>query len=837
MNNTLVINEGSQNYCSTAYMLVSCPLIREGKTEKTGESIIKTIAALPFLNEEHYASAVEFKIISHKYKLHYAIVVSTTSPSVSSSLRHEAFLNVIRSSLKENYFSFNEINPLEIENLYTNEYSSTSLYLKKQLKTCYGAANTSSYLPTLKEYCFEDVLKSISNTNCVLTISFIPHMFDQNSRNSVVNMLRETATIKKGFLPQLNDSDSLVTPAERAWKHLADNLDSPAGYMNVIVSGPTAEALCVASSFSASTDIDWHINQLDEYISYPIHKRPWLANVAISEKTKSIIEVLPIEEIVKLFKLPHYRTGDMVAAAGLKLNTCSVVPEPYISNITTDSYFVWGKTKHSSNVINTSWSSFLRHTGIFGMPGRGKTTLIKRIIREANKNGYNVLIIEPAKREYISLLKEGINDLKVFDTQNNPLLINIMNPPEGVSVGVYCSSVLESLKASITMPDPLPSIISEALLSCFEHHGFTRHSLITDADVRAFSVSDFIYEIKKLLNSSTSTYSKDVKGNVTAGSIHRLNSLITRLPAVLDTMFSIPLEDIVTGTTLIELGEAELDQKRLLATLLLKQIELYFKAKHESTSDIKLLLIIDEAHAIFGGPEITDEDRALKSSINNLLENFIREARSQGIGVVLSDQSPDCCSADVLNLFSNVISFSLQGNHAEKIADIFNKKNRDNTQTALNLLQAKEFIFRSESQEPVIIENIHEESDIGNNNISSTEIDKLLKHRFDIRPFPACRNLCGNCSVHRRDIAIMNANNFYNDIKKAVASQAPELQAKTLLKELIKIHNKLENLELSDEELMHLHYCTALHVLHRMTQEVKITDPKHLMDRVLSLYQ
>lgn len=833
MNNTLVINEGSQVYRISAIKLTSCPLLMDGDIQNTGANILRSLSALPFLYDNCYSSAVELKIISHNSQIYYTIVITTTSPSTSSELRHQVFINTIKNQLLSSYFTFEDISISEIEKLSPKGKDVVSLSLKKKYKTSYGINNNSSYVPIMNEYSLAKVLKAL-NSDVTITFIYIPKAIDLASKENILQSLRLAANQRNGLMPQLADGDNLVVNAEKSWKYYADNLESPSGYLNIVVTGNPVDALEASSTTKAATNIDWYISELTGYRSFPIHKRPWLTNLAIAKKNPIAIEIYPVDEVATLFELPHYLPNRNCCAKGLPMNPSSLVPEPSYFVDVPDPNVLIGKSTHRQYDIRLPWSSLLKHVLINGLPGTGKTTFIKRLIREANKRGYNVLIIEPAKREFISLLKE-IDDLKVFNTDDLPLLMNIMLPPENVTVGAYCGALLESFKASISMPDPLPSLISDALISCFEHHGFTRHSLVTDENVQLFNLNEFIVEIKRLLNSSQ--YSSEVKGNVTGGSVLRLKSLISRLPTVINTLFSVPVEEIISGTTILELGNSEIDQKRLLVSLLLKRISLHFNAKHESTRETKLLIVCDEAHSLFSGPEITEEDKGLKSSINQLLGTFVRESRSQGIGVIIADQSPDCVSQEILNLFNTIISFRVQGDHAEKIAHLLDNMNSANIQMALSSLNNGEFIIRSDVQnEPLIVKAIHQNVIVEDNNISNDEVAKLLKHQYDIRPFPACLNACEKCSIKCRDTAIMKANNLYDSVKKNVASTVPEMQGKVLLNEILSIRNKLDKNNLSEDDMKHLHYCIALHLLNRMSQDVTLSSPETILEIVLSAY-
>jgi hypothetical protein len=86
-----------------------------------------------------------------------------------------------------------------------------------------------------------------------------------------------------------------------------------------------------------------------------------------------------------------------------------------------------------------------RHTGIFGSTGSGKTTMAFNLIRQLHKKGIPFLIFDWEK-SYRDLAK-SYDDVVVFTLGSdiNPLYLNPLNVPPGISTEEYSKSLISLL--------------------------------------------------------------------------------------------------------------------------------------------------------------------------------------------------------------------------------------------------------------------------------------------------------------------------------------------------------------------------------------------------------
>ena len=169
------------------------------------------------------------------------------------------------------------------------------------------------------------------------------------------------------------------------------------------------------------------------------------------------------------------------------------------------------------------------------------------------------LVIEPAKNEYRALV-QSIPDLQVFTPGKNfisPFVFNPFVPPKNVKLETYKSTLKTAFAAAVSMSTPLDKIFEESINNCYSDFRWLDTYTVDDKG-RTFNITDFVKCFQETFESIG--YTGDAK-NIGRAGVVRLNSLVN----LFDNYHSIPIEDILTKPTIIELAAIEnSDQKALI---------------------------------------------------------------------------------------------------------------------------------------------------------------------------------------------------------------------------------------------------------------------------------
>lgn len=156
-----------------------------------------------------------------------------------------------------------------------------------------------------------------------------------------------------------------------------------------------------------------------------------------------------------------------------------------------------------------------------------------------------------------------------------------------MTVESYVPSLMSAFKAAFSMPDPLPDIFLSAINDCYNEYGWKTDSTKDDPTVQRFGLYEFIKVFKKKIQHMD--YKGDVKANMESAGVVRLVSLIEQNSNIYDTINTIPLEDLLSKPTVIELNAINnKEQKSLIMALLLIMICVYTKNNVSGDGKLKM---------------------------------------------------------------------------------------------------------------------------------------------------------------------------------------------------------------------------------------------------------
>ena len=683
----------------------------------------------------------------------------------------------------------------------------------------------------------------IEYPDCAVSLQLIPVAYSPQEAAAIDGNTQILDTLSKGIMDQGmgNISFALAEKHAQTYKYYSQNKNTAQFAFNVLIYGSSDATNSVATRILAQLNNSSELRIIsltpsDVSIVDNFYPLPWAAHEVIlgTDRNPSVWNagqnmnafynlpyVITAEEASELFRLP---VGSDTVFAGIVVNESGKASRTYADNIVGGGDIMVGKLKSSSkgDTIGISLKDLTKHMLVVGTPGSGKTTfsvgLLDRLWKDHN---IPFLVIEPAKNEYRALV-QSIPDLQVFTPGKNfisPFMFNPFIPPKNVRLETYKSTLKTAFAAAVSMSSPLDKIFEETVNNCYSDFRWL-DTYTSDNMGRTFNIVDFIKCFEETFDAIG--YTGDAK-NIGRAGLVRLQSLVN----LFDNYFSIPIEDLLTKPTVIELAAIEnSDQKALLISLLLLSILAYVNSNYLGEGNLRNVILLEEAHVLLDADTNAGEGEANPSSIaQGLVKRMLAEIRSYGVGVVIADQSPRKVTVDVVALTDIKLAFRLvEATDKQMLADSSNM-NEVQAQRLAKLKPGEAFLFFGKLNEP---EEIKTEDYRLANNISITLSDEGIKslstywndRKDKLRPYPECAysQYCAiGCDYNKRILGREVARRIF------VKNFKPNSADSQIVKDVFKQMTALIKQELNDEVFdQHLLACVELHLLRRIRYGTKI---------------
>lgn len=776
----------------------------------------------------------------------------------------DSIMNICESSLDLQKYEYKEI---------SNQYLSSVVEQidDDSIKAIVKEERIENLQNQLLPFCFgydqfapsENDLSRIVNAliNCpdsAYSCQIIPVLFNGDEISEINRITQMLDTLYKGITDQSigNISFTLAEKQAALYKYYSEQKNNALFLFNILVYGSRENASNIStkvygqlnSNQVQSTglkviDLDKNlVNKNNNF--YPL---PWAVNEQLMNMDRNaqiwnsnsfsgsyyrLPYIITAEEASEFFRLP---IGSTKVKAGLNVNESSKDRKAYSDNIINSGDIEVGKLKSSVNdTIGFSLKDLAKHMLVVGTPGSGKTTfsvsLLDRLWKEHN---IPFLVIEPAKNEYRALV-QSIPDLQVFTPGKNsisPFVFNPFVPPKNVKLETYKSTLKTAFAAGVSMTTPLDKIFEEAINNCYSDFRWL-DTYTTDNKGKIFNITDFVRCFQNTFDEIG--YTGDAK-NIGRAGVVRLNSLVN----LFDNYYSIPIEDLLSKPTVIELAAIEnSDQKSLIIALLLLSILSYVNANYIGEGGLENVILLEEAHVLLDADSNKSEGESNPSAIaQGLVKRMLAEIRSYGVGLVIADQSPRKVGMDVVALTDMKLSFRLvEAQDKQIIADSTNMSETQ-LQRLSKLRPGEAFLFFNKLDEPEEVITPDYRLD---NNISITLSDEGIKSlstywndKADkLRPYPECSTTpyCSKtCDFSRRLLAKEVArrifvHNFKSDSKDFIIVKKVFSKISALIKD-----------ELNDEEFTpELLSCVKVHLWRRIKYGTKIPITNSLINNSIS---
>jgi len=676
----------------------------------------------------------------------------------------------------------------------------------------------------------------IHHPNSLVSMHIIPQRYDSEERAFLNTVTQTLDTLGRGIMEQGIGSVSLAAATKyvETYQYYSNHGDLPLFQFGVFVSGEQTAAKAIATRISnqLSTGINKvaRIETVDaprelfplgeQFISLPFQygeimldfqRNPSVYALRNFDTLCRFSSLIAIDEASEFFRLP---IANDTIGAGFKVNETDRSGKTYRSDVIDSGDISIGQLMSSSEQhnIGINLKDLTKHALIVGTPGSGKTTFCVGLLDRLWKEHHiPFLVIEPAKNEYRAML-QSIPDLQIFTPGKNsisPFLFNPFVPPKNVKLESYKSTLKTAFAAAVSMSTPLDKIFEETINNCYSDNRWLDFYTSDDGG-KVFNISDFIRCFRQTFEEIG--YTGDAK-NIGRAGIVRLNGLAN----LFDNYFSVPIEDLLSKPTVIELAAIEnSDQKALIISLLLLSILAYVNANYLGNGELKNVILLEEAHVLLDADTNAGEGEANPSRIaQQLVKRMLAEIRSYGVGIAIADQSPRKVTTDVVALTDMKMVFRLvEAEDRRIIADSVGL----NDHQALRLMRMKPgemFLFfnRLDQVEEVVTPDYRAEKqiDISITDQSVAELSTYWSTRqAQLRPFPECeicRYCTGTCSYRRRVISREIARRI---CKKHFRSESKDF---ALVREVFAHITALVKSELNGEEFSsELMACVKVHI-------------------------
>ncbi len=313
-------------------------------------------------------------------------------------------------------------------------------------------------------------------------------------------------------------------------------------------------------------------------------------------------------------------------------------------------------------------NDLVRHALVVGSTGSGKSCSCKRIMTEVLTKDIPVLIIEPAKDDWVRWaikMNETLPEEKKFriympgleefeGTKLQQLSLSPFQPAavKGAKVDMTsrCENLIALLNASLPSEDILPVLIDETVYSLYAaayKEKFTGGALMDQQPIYPVlsSLSAMSTQVMNRKN-----YEEKVRSNLSTCLDTRFQYLTRGTRGkLLNVSKSTDYSQLFDHPTVINIsGISASKDKALIMSVLLLSLYEYRKSKYANDANYRKqalrnkllhLTLIEEAHNVLLKPEGSSSSNPQKV-VADLFTNMLSEIRSYGEGLMIVDQYP-----------------------------------------------------------------------------------------------------------------------------------------------------------------------------------------------------
>ena len=430
---------------------------------------------------------------------------------------------------------------------------------------------------------------------------------------------------------------------------------------------------------------------------------------------------------------------------------------------------------------------FAKHGLIVGVPGSGKTTAMFNILYQlwdaAEEKKIPFIVLEPAKTEYRALKSLDVfkDDLLVFtlgDEDVSPFRFNPMEVLPGVKLENHISKLQACFVGAFDLFDPLPIFLEQAIRRTYLEKGWYEDSKGGDIGLETPTLSDLCRNAEYIV--SHSGFDAKMKSDFQASLLERLNSLRRGSKGrMLDTMHTIPMEELMKKPIVLELDSLNGDEKSLIMMFLLVYVFEYCKVMRRSGSPLQHMLVVEEAHNLIGASGGGSEYRAdPKSHTIELFVNMLAEMRALGQGILIADQLPTAIAPQAVKQTN--VKILMRETAKDDREEIGNTMDLDEEQMhrVVNFKTGHAYVYHEGEDHVRMLRMINFK---GEHDVEEPPTDEELKeimsnyeetHKDLYIPYEQCSKVCSRCQRRVRNQAESFVDKLFNTPGKDIYNHA-----------------------------------------------------------------
>ena len=470
------------------------------------------------------------------------------------------------------------------------------------------------------------------------------YVFGQNNKDvaTVGGMLRSIYAGKESYVEPIR-------------VHL---LDSKSGAMEIVKGSFGMIPLYNQDAPDMNEDVQWHVfGKHYQYLSTPMNT-----------KELALTTSLPQRDV------PGIR---FVKTAVRFANNPPVIPEDKKDDVICLGNLVDTGVEQKTE-YDVDLNEFVRHALVCGSTGSGKSYTCKRILGEMLKKKIPVLVIEPAKDDYvrwaIEMNKHLPEDMQFriympgcdeFEGHKlEELKLNPFQPAAykdaKVDMVSRCENLVALLNASLPTQEILPVLVDETVYSLYKF-GY-KEDFLTGRPMEQQSkypkLSFMTPMAVKVLENKR--YERKVKDNLMACLQTRFHYLTRGTRGqLLNVDFSTDYAELFERPTIINISNISATKdKALIMSILMLSLNEYRRSKYANDAEYRKracenellhMTLVEEAHNILLKPEHNSAGTGdPQRVVADIFSNMLSEIRSTGQGFMIVDQVPTRLIPDVI---------------------------------------------------------------------------------------------------------------------------------------------------------------------------------------------
>ena len=260
---------------------------------------------------------------------------------------------------------------------------------------------------------------------------------------------------------------------------------------------------------------------------------------------------------------------------------------------------------------------FLRHIGIFGITGTGKSNVVLKLIDELINKGKKVFVFDWKKqyRDYLSIRPDadvlifGVGNKNIPCFQFNPLI-----PPPGIEPYQFLEHVCQIVAQSYYCGEGVISLLRKAISSLYEKFGV--YDGRTDRYPTFKDVLDYVYNLER--KGRSRDWQESTLRSIEAVCHGGLGKIVNVQKPTMQ------LSELLKKNVFLELGDLGKSQKMFIIQSLLFYI--YYYTMNRGVKEKFLnAIVIEEAHHI-----LREHSKTTKEPISDVILKEIRENSIRG---------------------------------------------------------------------------------------------------------------------------------------------------------------------------------------------------------------